>query len=452
MNKPSVFRAYDIRGIVDEDFDPAWVERLGRAFGVCLSRQGLADAVLGHDCRHSSPEYHDALARGLLASGVNVVSVGMAPSPVLYFAVKHLRRKAGIMITASHNPSQYNGFKIWLGESTIYGDALQELKAIMEQGETVAGQGVLSLHDILPAYTDAICERISLQRPLTVVVDGGNGAGGEICCRVLQRLGARVIPLYCEPDGSFPNHHPDPVVEDNMRDLISRVRVEKADCGIGLDGDADRIGVVDRNGRLLFGDELLGVYAKELLGRRPASVIIGDVKCSQRLFDAIAAQGGQPVMSMTGHSLIKARMRETGAQLAGEMSGHMFFQDGWFGFDDGIYSAARLLALLSKSATPLDEEPGWPPACATPEINVPCPEAAKAEVVQRAREYFSTRYAVNTLDGVRVNFGDGWGLIRASNTQPVLVTRFEAANAERLAEIKDVMLLPLQEWIAQATT
>ena len=454
MNHTSVFRAYDIRGVMDEDFDPAWVERLGRACGVFMRARHIEDAVVGHDCRLSSPVCHEALIRGLTASGVSVISVGMVPTPALYFAVKHLNRRAGVMITASHNPSQYNGFKIWVGESTIYGEDLQEIRAIMERdavpasGSEKESRGVFSLHDIVPAYIDAICSRIRLRRPLHIVVDGGNGAGGEICLRVLQRLGARVTPLFCEPDGTFPNHHPDPVVEENMTALIRRVREEGADCGIGLDGDADRLGVVDRTGRLLYGDELLGIYAKELLGRHPGAMVIGDVKCSQRLFDAIAAQGGRPEMTRTGHSLIKARMRETGALLAGEMSGHMFFQDGWFGFDDGIYSAARLAGILS-SGLLLEKEPGWPPAFATPEINLPCPEHLKEAIVRRAQVFFSAGHEVNTLDGARVNFGDGWGLVRASNTQPVLVTRFEAATPERLRAIKEAMLTPIQSWIEE---
>ena len=449
LHEPSIFRAYDIRGVVDEDFDPAWVERLGRACAVSLRERRLDSVLLGCDCRHSSPAYHDALARGLLASGISVISLGMVPTPVLYFAVKHLEREAGIMITASHNPAQYNGFKIWMGASTLYGDDLQRLRLIMERGAFVNGQGVFSQHDIVPAYVEAVCARIRLKRPLTVVVDGGNGAGGLVCCRVLRDLGAEVIPLFCEPDGDFPNHHPDPVVEDNMREMIRRVQVEGADCGIGLDGDADRIGVADRNGRLLFGDELVGIYAKDLLRRLPGSVIIGDVKCSQRLFDAIAAQGGQAIMSRTGHSLIKARMRETGAQLAGEMSGHMFFADGWFGFDDGIYSAARLLGLLAAGPTSLEDEPGWPPAFATPEINLPCPESFKAVIVRRTQDHFSAGHEVNTLDGARIDFGDGWGLVRASNTQPVLVTRFEAATPERLQAIRNLTVNLLETWMAE---
>lgn len=447
MSQDAVFRAYDIRGLVDHDFDAAWVERLGKACGAAMLRQGIEDTVVGFDCRPSSPRYHDALVRGLLGTGVNVVSIGMVPTPVLYFAVTYFNRRAGVMITASHNPSEYNGFKIWMGESTIYGQALQDLKALMEGGEFPHGQGLLSQHDVTPAYLEAVTSRITLLRRLKIVVDGGNGAGGELCCQVLNALGAEVVPLYCEPDGTFPHHHPDPVVEENMHDLIRTVHRERADFGIGLDGDGDRIGAVDRNGRLLHGDELLSIFAGDVLSRKPGATIIGDVKCSQRLFDAVAAMGGNGIMSATGHSLIKAKMRELGADLAGEMSGHMFCADGWYGFDDAIYSAARLAGILSGSERSLDVLPGWPEAYATREINIPCPESLKPVIVVRAVEYFSQRHPVNTLDGARVQFEDGWGLVRASNTQPVLVTRFEASTPERLEAIKAEMLTPLAEWI-----
>ena len=449
MFQDAVFRTYDIRGLVGEDFDVVWVEQLGKACGAYMLERGLADAVVGFDCRASSPAYHDALTRGLLSTGVSVVSVGMVSTPLLYFAVKHLHRKAGVMITASHNPPQYNGFKIWVGESTIYGDDLQALKQTMKAGVFPQGQGLFSQHDIVPAYFEAVQERIALSRPMKIVVDGGNGTGGETCRRLLQSLGAEVVALYCEPDGAFPNHHPDPVVEENMRDLIDKVREEGADFGVGLDGDGDRLGVVDKSGRLLSGDELLSIYAQELLTRKPGAIVIADVKCSQRLFDDIAKHGGQGRMNATGHSLIKARMREVGAELAGEMSGHMFFEDGWHGFDDAIYGAARLAGILSHSPKALEELPGWPVAFATREINIPCPEALKPAMVRKAQEFFGGRYPVNEMDGARVQFPDGWGLIRASNTQPILVTRFEAATEVRLQAIQDEMLEPLKMWIAE---
>lgn len=449
MKAGNVFRAYDIRGIVDRDFDEAWVRELGRACGVYFAGLNIEDVVVGHDCRHSSPAYHEALTEGLLSSGRNVLSIGEVPTPAFYYAVKTLGRQGGVMITASHNPADYNGFKIWAGESTIHNEEIQKIRAIFESGSVVSGQGVASRHDILPAYRADIAARFSLRRPIRVVVDGGNGMGGPSCVEVLRAIGAEVIPLYCEPDGDFPNHHPDPVVEANMTALKARVREENADFGIGLDGDADRIGVVDEAGRLLFGDELLSLYARELLARRPGSVVIGDVKCSSRLFDDIRAHGGKPMMWTTGHSIIKARMRETGAPLAGEMSGHMFFVDGWHGFDDAIYGAARLVALFAAQDQPMSRLPGWPPAFATPEVNIPCPDDVKFAVVEKARAHFRARRETIEIDGARVVFPHGWGLVRASNTQPVLVTRFEADSPEALDAIRREMEEPLRRWIAE---
>lgn len=447
MKAGNVFRAYDIRGVVGEDFNEDWVRELGRACGTYFAKQDIGDIVVGYDCRHSSPAYHDALVEGMLAAGRDVVSVGMVPTPAFYYAVKNLGRRGGVMITASHNPSQYNGFKIWAGDSTIHNEEIQKIRAIFEEGVFAGGKGVASRHDILPAYKADIISRFKLTRPLKVVVDGGNGMGGPSCVEILKAIGAEVVPLYCTPDGDFPNHHPDPVVEANMKDLKARVTAEGAAFGIGLDGDADRLGIVDPAGRLLFGDELLSIFARELLARKPGSIIIGDVKCSNRLFDDIKAHGGVPMMWTTGHSIIKARMREVDAPLAGEMSGHMFFVDGWYGFDDAIYGAARLAALFSAQDKPMNELPGWPPSFATPEINVPCPDDIKFKVVEKVKAYFRPRYQTIEIDGARVNFPHGWGLVRASNTQPVLVTRFEADSKEALDAIRLEMERPLQDWI-----
>jgi len=445
-----VFRNYDIRGIVNQDFDLVWVERLGRACAAYFLAQGHQCAILGHDCRPSSPAFLTALRRGLSDSGVDCVCIGMVSTPALYFAVHDLHRAAGVMITASHNPPQYNGFKIWCGASTLYGEELQELRRIFTDGDFPQGRGLVSHLDIMPAYVDAICCRLQLKRPMKVVVDGGNGAGGPACVAALTRMGAELVPLYCDPDGRFPNHHPDPTIEANMRDLIAAVQAEGADVGFGLDGDGDRLGVVDGNGRLLAGDELLAIYAQDLLARKPGSRVIGDVKCSSRLFADLQARGGKPEMWMTGHSLIKARMRETNAQLAGELSGHMFFADGWYGFDDAIYGAARLLALLSAQDVPLTELPGWPPAFTTREIQIPCPEERKAAVIARAQEHFARAYPVNRLDGARVSFEHGWGLVRASNTQPVLVLRFEADSPASLEAIRSEMEGVLHSWMEEA--
>ncbi len=451
MNTGNVFRAYDIRGVVDIDFDEQWVTRLGKACGTYFIRRGIRSAVVGHDCRHSSPAYHDALVAGLLATGVDVTSIGMVPTPVLYFAVKHLNRQGGIMITASHNPPEYNGFKVWGGQSTIHGDEIQKIRVIFEEGSFEEGQGVHSSLDIIPTYKEDVLGRFHLSRPVKIVLDGGNGVGGEICADILTRLGATVIPMFCTPDGDFPNHHPDPVVEANMRALMERVKAEKADFGIGLDGDADRLGIVDPDGRLLFGDEVLSIYARELLARKPGSTVIADVKCSSRLFADIKEHGGSPMMWTTGHSLIKARMHEIEAPLAGEMSGHMFFSENWYGFDDAIYGAARMTALFSAQKKSMAELPGWPVSYATPEINIPCPDSSKFAVVEQVKAHFRKLYDTIELDGARVNFPYGWGLVRASNTQPVLVTRFEADSPEHLAAIREEMEKPLHTWIAEAT-
>lgn len=445
--KKHIFRAYDIRGVVDEDFSAPWVERLGRALGTVFLAQGQREAVIGRDCRLSSPEYAAALQVGLCSTGVDVVDVGMVPTPALYFAVRHLQRRAGVMVTASHNPPQYNGFKIWSGESTLYGAAIASLENTFTGGNFAHGQGLACAHNILPAYKDAIGERISLARPLRVVVDGGNGAGGLVLACVLRRLGATVIELYCEPDGTFPHHHPDPTTENNMRACMDAVRTHQADIGIGLDGDADRLGVVDAHGRLLNGDELLAIFAHDVLARIPGAIILGDVKCSDRLFDDITARGGKAHMCATGHSLVKARMKELGAALAGELSGHMFFEEGWFGFDDAIYGAARLLGIVSRSDTALVDMPAWPCAYSTREIHMPCPEEHKAAVVREAQAYYSAQYPVSTLDGARVRFAQGWGLVRASNTQPILVLRAEADSAAALADITNELETRIGAWV-----
>ncbi len=445
-----VFRAYDIRGVVDVDFDEEWVERLGRALGTYLLQRGIGSAVVGHDCRHSSPVYHAALTRGMLYTGVDVVSVGMVPTPVLYFAVKHLARQGGVMVTASHNPPEYNGFKVWAGATTIHTSEIDRVFTIMESGDFAKGQGMGCEVDIIPAYIEAAAKDIILVKPLKVVLDGGNGAGGIVCAELLRRIGAEVVELYCEPDGSFPNHHPDPVVEKNMAGLKTRVAQEQAHCGIGLDGDADRLGVVDEAGRLLFGDELLAMYARETLRQFPGALIMGDVKCSDRLFEDIELHGGRSLMWITGHSVMKAKMLEADAKLAGEMSGHMFFNDRWYGFDDAIYGAARFLELAAASEMPVSGMPGWPPSFSTPELHIDCPDAVKFAVVQKAQAYFAQQYTVSVVDGVRLIFDDGWGLVRASNTQPVLVLRFEARTQERLQEIRSLVERHVHAWIGES--
>ncbi|MEW5773744.1 MAG: phosphomannomutase/phosphoglucomutase [Thermodesulfobacteriota bacterium] len=445
---PDVFRAYDIRGRVDRDFDPEWVEVLGRALGAYFASRGYAAAAVGRDCRHSSPGYAEALAAGLCATGCDVVDLGMVPTPVHYYGVRRLGLAAGVMVTASHNPPQYNGFKVWAGAGTIQDDQVREVLRIMQAGDFPAGRGVWSAHDVTPSYVEELAGLVRLDHPVKVVVDGGNGAGGETCAALLRAAGAEVVPLFCEPDGDFPNHHPDPVIEKNALALAERVRAEGAACGIGLDGDGDRIGVVDEAGRMVYGDRLLALYAREALSRVPGGMVIGDVKCSHLLFRDIAAHGGRPLMARTGHSPMKQALHDTGALMAGEMSGHMFFNDRFFGWDDALYAALRLAEILSRApGTPLSGLlAGWPDTVCTPEIRSEVPAGVKFQAVQRFLEHCRGRYAPDSIDetdGARIDFGDGWALVRASNTQSALTLRFEAESQARLAEIRRLVEEPL---------
>ncbi|WP_045216975.1 phosphomannomutase/phosphoglucomutase [Desulfonatronovibrio magnus] len=444
-----IFRAYDIRGIVDQDFDSEWVEVLGKACGTYFRKMGIDQAVVAHDCRHSSHEYQARIVKGLQSTGVDVVFLNMVATPLFYFAVKKLGRKAGVMVTASHNPSDFNGFKIWAGDSTIHSQEIQDVYEIMVKGEFTRGKGVAGEMDIVPEYLAYLSEQGSLKDKVKVVVDGGNGAAGLVCVQALEQAGAEVVPIYCEPDGDFPNHHPDPTVMKNNVDLVKAVQEQKAQLGIGLDGDGDRIGVVDENGQMIYGDQLLAVYAREVLEHNPGTSVIGEVKCSHLLFNDIEKHGGRPIMWKTGHSLIKAKMKEEGSLLAGEMSGHMFFADRYFGFDDAIYSARRLLEIVAKKG----QEPvsnylsDWPKTFNTPEIRMDCPDSIKFKVVEKAQKYFRKDFDIVDVDGVRITFEDGWALLRASNTQAVLVLRFEAESEKRLNEFRDIVEQPLKEWI-----
>lgn len=445
-----IFRAYDIRGIVDQDFDEEWVHELGRACGMYFRQNGWDRVLLGHDCRASSPAYQQAMAAGLAAVGMDVLCLDELSTPVFYFAAKHLNYQAGVMITASHNPSAYNGFKVWGGESTIFGDEVQKIYEIMAAGDFPAGSGTISRHDILPSYKEDLLSRVSLSRSVKVVVDGGNGAAGDLTADILEAAGAEVVRLFCEPDGSFPNHHPDPVVEKYTEDLKAKVVEVGAEVGVGLDGDGDRIGAVDETGRLMFGDQLLAIYARDLLKEVPGAAVVADVKCSRLLFKDIEDHGGRPDMCITGHSIVKARMNELNAAIGGEMSGHMFFYHGYHGFDDATYGALKLVELLSRSDQPLSTYlADWPVTYTTPEIRMDCAEDVKFEVVARAQAHFKKGYEVIDMDGARVDFGDGWGLVRASNTQGALVLRFEAESEDRLAAIRDIMETPIRQWIAE---
>lgn len=439
-----IFREYDIRGVVDEDLTGAVPEWIGRAFASELrSLRGGADGltiVVGRDNRPSSPVLADRVIRGMQAAGVDVIDAGTVPTPVLYYAAVRYETAAGLQVTGSHNPPEYNGFKMLLGGRSFYGEAIQRLRERIEHGDFASGAGRCERRDPIPAYLEDVSARFSLDRPVKVVVDCGNGTGSLVAVDLLEAIGADVVSLYCDSDGTFPNHHPDPVVDENLRDLIERVQQEKADVGIGLDGDADRIGAVDERGEIVRGDLLLLLFGLDVLERRgPGQKLIFDVKCSQAVPEVFSARGGEPIMWATGHSLIKEKMRETHALVAGELSGHVCFKDDYYGFDDALYAGCRLISLLARAHRPLSqliEE--FPSYVSTPEIRVEVPEEQKFEIVRRAVEEFGRTHEVIAVDGARVLFDDGWGLLRASNTQPVLVLRYEARTPERLNEIRNV--------------
>ena len=436
-----IFRQYDIRGIVGRELSPETARAIGRAYVAHLGEhQALGPVAVGRDNRPSGEALRDALVGGLTESGVDVVDIGIVPTPLLYWALHHSGVSGGIMITGSHNPPEYNGFKMCVGTSSLHGDEIQSLYDIIERAGFRTGRGEIRREEVISRYIEDVVSRVGqLSRPLRVVADCGNGVGALVGPRLLERLGAQVTPLFCESDGSFPNHHPDPTVVENLHDIIGAVREESADVGVAFDGDADRIGIIDENGEIIWGDHVLIIYARDVLERTGANQpIIFDVKCSQALPDAIVAAGGTPVMWKTGHSLIKDKMKELDAPLAGEMSGHMFFAEGFYGHDDALYGAARFLRIVADSGKSVSELlADVPKFVSTPEIRVEVPEARKFAIVADAVRHFSQGREVIDVDGVRVLFGDGWGLIRASNTQPVLVMRFEARSQARLSEIRD---------------
>ena len=477
---PQIFREYDIRGIPGTDYDEEFAAALGRAFGGMLVERGIGKAAVGRDCRVSSPGLAAALKSGIRAAGVDVVDVGMVATPLLYFAVHHLDLRAGIQVTGSHNPADHNGFKIVCGTSTIYGDDIRDLARRIEaegeagpeeapeaqpaaEGPGPAAEGVEpgeddsaapdsvdagprtgeeSTYAITPAYIGFMKEHFGRAASgLKVVVDSGNGTAGPVAPRVYRDMGCEVIELYSEPDGTFPNHHPDPTVEENLEELIATVRESGADLGIAFDGDSDRVGVVDAAGRILWGDEMMVLFSRDILARQPGATVVSEVKCSQRLYDDIEARGGTGIMWKAGHSLLKAKMRETGALLGGEMSGHLFFADRYFGFDDGIYAGARMIEILARSGKPVAEMlSDLPHAVFTPEIRVPCPDEHKFRLAEAAQARFREQgHRLVDVDGVRVIFDHGWGLIRASNTQPILVLRFEATDEVSLARYRKLV-------------
>ncbi|MBW1782857.1 MAG: phosphomannomutase/phosphoglucomutase [Deltaproteobacteria bacterium] len=435
--KKDIFREYDIRGIVDKDFDLSDVERLGRGFGTYLSKHGGKTAVVARDCRLSSAGIRDAFMKGVVAAGIHVTDVGVCPTPLLYFAIRHLETDGGLMITASHNPPEYNGFKVCLGQDTIFGEEIQRFREVIESGQFTRGDGSYKEYEIIPRYCEHLLSRLKLERPVRLAVDAGNGTGGLAAVPLLERLGCDMVTLFIEPDGNFPNHDPDPTVPENMTLLSETVVKEKLELGIAFDGDADRLGVVDEEGHIVWGDMLMVIFARDILKNNPGATFIGDVKCSQVMYDDIRAQGGNPIMWKTGHSLIKWKLKEEKALLAGEMSGHLFFADRYFGYDDAIYGACRLLELISRQQRPLSRYlMDLPKVYNTPEIRVKCPESQKFKLVERVKEILKKDSEIVDIDGVRIAFPDGWGLVRASNTSPVLVLRFEAQSESRLRDIQ----------------
>ena len=433
---PNIFREYDIRGVVGEDLTPDNVELIGKAIGSYIRRNGGKTLTVGRDMRQSSVDFRDALTKGLLSTGCDVIDIGLVPTPVSYFSLHQLQPDGGVMITGSHNPSDFNGFKISQGQHSLYGEKIQHLRELIENSDFEAGKGQQKQTEVLESYMEKVKSIINISRPVKVVVDGGNGCFGITGPELLKRLGMEIVELYCEPDGNFPNHHPDPTVAENLTDLIAKVKSEKAELGIGFDGDADRIGLVDEKGNIIWGDQLLILLARDLLKKHPGATVVGEVKCSQNLFQDIQKHGGTAVMAPAGHSLIKKKMRETGALLAGEMSGHICFSDNYYGYDDAIFAACRVLEIVAASDKKLSEMLSDVPVTAyTPEIRIDCPDDKKFHIVAELTEFFRNKYDVVDIDGVRINLDDGWALIRASNTQPVLVLRFEANTEARLKEI-----------------
>ncbi len=448
---PAIFREYDIRGVVGKDLDESTVYTIARGFGAYASRKGVKRLALGRDVRLSSPKFREAMLNGLTESGLDVVDIGIVPTPLLYFSIVELGVDGGVMITGSHNPPEFNGFKLCVGTTAIYGEMIQEVRKIIEAGEFVSGNGSVSEEDVIPRYRQRVMEFVKVERPVKVVLDCGNGTAGLVAPKLFRDMGLDVVTICEEPDGTFPNHFPDPIVPENLRMLIDKVKETGAEVGVGYDGDADRIGVVDEKGNVIFGDYLLILFSRELLKRKPGATIISEVKASQNLYEDIRKHGGNPVMYKTGHSLIKKKMKEVDAELAGEMSGHIFFKDRYYGYDDAIYASARLFEILSNEDRPLSELlSDLPKLVSTPEIRVECRDEVKFAVVEKVKSRLtSLAREVVTIDGVRALFDGGWGLVRASNTQPVLVLRFEAKDGVTLNEIRETVEKIVEETIEE---
>ncbi len=452
---PSVFREYDIRGIVGKEITPEFAEHLGQTYAQFIAgrspakgRKNLTVSV-GYDCRLSSDSLMVALVKGITSGGVDVIHLGVCPTPLTYFSVFTLDLDGGIMITGSHNPAEYNGFKVGVGKDTLHGSQIQELRVIMDKPAVRGSRtGEISEWNPIKPYQDYVVKNA---KPLTnkkIVLDAGNGTASTVAPELFRRLGAEVIELYCELDGRFPNHHPDPTVAANLKDMVDLIKKERADFGIAFDGDSDRIGLADETGKIIYGDEMMVMFARAVLKENPGATIISEVKSSYRLYEDIAKKGGKPIMWKTGHSLIKSKMKETGALLAGEMSGHIFFADRYFGYDDAIYAGTRVYEIACQTDGPLscvlaDLEQ----TVNTPEIRVECEEDKKFQIVEGTKRKLTSMGigTVNDIDGIRIDFGDGWGLVRASNTQPVIVLRFEAKTEARMNEIREIVEGALQE-------
>jgi phosphomannomutase/phosphoglucomutase len=441
MSVPAgIFRAYDIRGVVDQDLDAGIVESIGRAFGTLVRREGGRTVLVGRDGRLTSPEMAAAFARGANASGCDVLDAGPVPTPMVYFGIRHLAADGGVVITASHNPAEYNGVKSVLGKRTLFGDDIQKIRQMIETDDFESGEGTVESVDLVEPYVDMVKERVTLDRPVKVIIDAGNGIAGMIAPRLYRELGCEVEEMYCDVDGNFPNHHPDPTVPEAVEELRARVLAGGFDLGLGFDGDGDRVGVIDERGEIVWGDMLTVLLARDVLSRNPGATVIFDVKCSKVLADDIKAHGGVPLMWKTGHSFIKKKIREEKALLAGEMSGHLFFGENFYGHDDAVYAGAKLMEIYARQSGPFSSQlDGLPELFSTPEIRHRSSEEHKFEICDRLRDELAVEHDVVAIDGVRVEFPDGWGLARASNTGPHIILRFEAQTEARLAEIRELV-------------
>jgi phosphomannomutase/phosphoglucomutase len=448
---PSSFRQYDIRGIAETDLNSEGVKLIAKAYGALMKRDGAKTVSLGRDMRVSSVRIQGAFEAGLLEAGLNVIDVGMVATPMLYFSIAKWKLDGGVMITGSHNPPEYNGLKLCHKDGSVWGEQIQEMKDMILAGEFEVSSGSVEKKSIADEYVDYLKEQFKFARGMKIVCDSGNGMGGLLSPKVFRELGCEVIELFSEPDGTFPNHHPDPSQPKYLTDCIAAVKKEGADLGFAFDGDADRVGVIDEKGEMIFPDQLLILYARKILKDTPGATFIADVKCSKTLYDDIKKHGGNPIMWKTGHAIIKAKIKETGAALAGELSGHMFFNDRYFGFDDALYAACRTLEVLDEAPDKVfsDLLSDVPKMCSTPELHIDTTDEKKFEIIEQASEYFKGKFDdVCDIDGFRINFEDGWGLARASNTQPVLVLRFEAKTEARVKEIQNLIESKINEIIS----